>query len=54
MADMLEQHEADLVALKEGLVLERAERDEGVKRERELEKIVEEVRWLFRVSGGRD
>ena len=44
MADTLEQHEAELEALREGLELERRERDEGVKRERELEKIVEEVR----------
>ena len=46
MADALEAHEAQLEALELRLVEEQKEREEVVKRERELGKVVEEVRCL--------
>lgn len=44
MHDLLEQHEEQILKLEARLMAERKEREEGVARERELEKIVEEVR----------
>ncbi|GAA5947640.1 hypothetical protein JCM10213_002241 [Rhodosporidiobolus nylandii] len=49
--DTLAQHEAELAQLKERLQQEREERIDGVKRERELEKVVEEI-VLIGLHGG--
>lgn len=47
MQDQLEAHGVEIAELKEALVEERAEREAGVSRERDLEKIVEEVRFCL-------
>jgi hypothetical protein len=52
ITDSLAQHDAQLDALRIQLEKEMEVREEGVKRERELEKIVEEVRSLPILSLG--
>lgn len=46
MQDQLETYGVEIAELKEALAEERTEREAGVSRERDLEKIVEEVRLI--------
>lgn len=51
MQDALDQHAEEIQDLKARLEEERKEREDGLTRERDLEKIVEEVRRVTSLRG---